>query len=604
MTTATIEPKMPAKDRRTMVQRESGGKRPPDLANLLLDEISVGDDNHRMQIDEDALATLQASIAEHGLQSPILVGLERDDTYTLIYGHRRIEAVKRLGWTSIDCFVAELPADVHDRARFIHEQRAIENLDRENLTAIDEALAVAALLRVMLEGANVDPDSARPDVISRACENVAEQIGRSATWVRDRAYLSTLSGHARNLVQAGRLPLGHAREICKIADPKQRDELAQAAARQPDGHGGVSLDWIRRRVQEQMHSLRTVPWSLSDSFAGCPACESCPHNSANDLKLFEHDKERPEAQTCLNPKCFDTKSRAVHRDMKKAAEKVAKYCKANNVAATPSVAGQVPGVPVHVKPASVARLAKVTIEGKPAAKKKPARGGGGGYQRSPVEIAQSKYHEAKHKWNTEAKKAFEAAFAGWGFEALVALCLADGETIGDLLPRDQYGSWNASEPWNGGYDKEQRKIAAGFNEAKMRQRLKLIHENRVGESPLFDILLKPFHKAIVAHAADQCVCWRAPNWTLAMAKAFGVTLPEPPAYEAPGKEKPKPAPAKQSPKGRAASRRTKTAGKKAPAKKAVNPARKAGRKAPRPRPRGVLVVPPHPANDPYVENDD
>lgn len=603
MTTATIEPKAPAKDRRTALQRESGGKRPPDLANLLLDEISVGDDNHRMEIDEESLATLQASIAEHGLQSPILVGLERDGTYTLIYGHRRLEAVKRLGWTSVDCFVAALPEDVHERARFIHEQRAIENLDRENLTAIDEALAVAALVNVEVVRIGENPDSCPPRTISQACEAVAGQIGRSATWVRDRAYLSTLSGHARNLVQAGRLPLGHAREICKIADPKQRDHLAQTAAREPDGHGGVSLDWIRRRVQERMHSLRSVPWSLVDPFAGCPACESCPHNSANDLQLFEHDKAAPETGTCLNPRCFDVKSRAVQRDMKKAAEKVAKYCKANKVAATPSVAGQVPGVPVHVKPASVARLAKVTIEGKPAAKKPVAPSGGSTYKRSPQEIAQGRYHEARRKWNDAARKAFEAELATWAGPALLVLALASKDSaVLELLPKDQF-SFNNREPWRSGYAKEQRRIAAGFDTPAARRSIAAIHALRSTEDETLQGLLKPVHQRLVGTAANACVSWASPTWTLAIAKAFGVELPEPPAYEPPGEEKRKPAPAKQSPKGRAASRRPKAGGKKAPAKKAAKPA-KAARSKPRRIPSGVTAAPPHPANDPYLENDD
>lgn len=603
MTTTTIEPKLPAKDRRTALQRESGGKRPPDLANLLLDEISVGDDNHRMEIDEEALITLQASIAEHGLQSPILVGLERDGTYTLIYGHRRLEAVKRLGWTSVDCFVAALPEDESERALFIHEHRAVENLDRESLTPIDEAIAVAALVRATLQESGIDADQADPPTISRACEIVSARLGRSATWVRDRAYLSTLSGHARNLVHAGRLPLGHAREICKIADPKQRDDLAQTAAREPDGHGGVSLDWIRRRVKEQMHSLRTVPWSLSDSFAGCPACESCPHNSANDLRLFEHDKERPEAQTCLNPKCFDTKSRAVQRDMKKAAEKVAKYCKANKVAATPSVAGQVPGVPVHVKPASVARLAKATIEGKPAAKRPAAPSGGSAYKRSPQEIAQGRYHEARRKWNDAARKAFEAELATWAGPALLVLALASEESAGfDLLPKASF-SFNNREPWRSGYAKEQRRVAAGFHTPAARRSIAAIHSLRSTEEETLQGLLKPVRQRLVEMAAGACVSWASPTWTLELAKAFGVELPEPPAYEPPGKEKPKPAPAKQSPKGRAASRRPKAAGKKARAKKAAKPAKPA-RSKPRPIPSGVAAAPPHPANDQYLENDD
>jgi|GEM_PF-3582462 len=506
--------------------------------HLRLAEISVDDENHRADLDEEALATLQASIHEHGLQSPIMVGRNgRPDAYVLIYGHRRLEAIKRLGWEHVDAFVADLPADRHERARFIQEQRAVENLDRANLTPIDEAIAVAALVRVELDRAGLDAETCEPGQVSAACEVVANQIGRSATWVRDRSYLSTLGGEARSLVQAGRLPLGHAREICKIADPKERDRLAGDAARHDDGHGGVSLDWIRRAVQAQMHSLRTVPWTLVDAFAGCPACATCPHNSANDLQLFEHDKTPPEAGVCLNPRCFDVKTRAVQRDLKKAAEKVAKYCKAHECSATPSIAGQVPGVPVHVKPAGVARLAKVSIEGKPAAKTPAATSGGSGagagYQRSAKEIAEGRYHDDRRKWNNAAQQAFEAAFADWAFEALLVL---SHDAI-EILPEDSY-DWNAADPWHPKHEQEERKILAGFATPAMRTQLERINLLAVAGGPVLASLLAPVRKRLVQEGARACVSWRCPTWTIAMGKAFGVTLADPPVYEPPTPAKP------------------------------------------------------------------
>ena len=108
----------------------------PRVVELDLDRIDAHPDQPRKAIDRDALAELAASIERHGLLQPIVVQPAGDDRYVLVAGQRRLLAHRELGRTRI---AALLTAGDRD------ELALIENLQRENLPALDEAEALAAL---------------------------------------------------------------------------------------------------------------------------------------------------------------------------------------------------------------------------------------------------------------------------------------------------------------------------------------------------------------------------------------------------------------------------------------------------------------------------
>lgn len=301
------------------------------------------DGNHRAELPD--IQGLAGSIRRRGQQTPVKVML-RDKTmapeqadgsteYELVFGFRRFAALEHLARGSEQFIRAEVVGWMTPPE--VEAERATENLQREDLTPMEEAEAVAAVAEAVeadlksrpLIDRDADDEEAAGcagGVPGRVITAVAERLGRSRPWVRDRIYLTRLSGTARKLVAEGRLPLGHARVIATVVDPTLRDSIAARAAQSEFGHGGMSLRILENMVRQTRYRLAVVPWELDVAFAGKPACTECPHNSANDRNLFEGEAPRKGADDeamCLNKKCFDAKSRATHAAIKKAVERIA-----------------------------------------------------------------------------------------------------------------------------------------------------------------------------------------------------------------------------------------------------------------------------------------
>jgi ParB family chromosome partitioning protein len=108
----------------------------PRIVELDVDRIDAHPDQPRKAVDPEALAELAASIDRHGLLQPIVVQVAGDDRYVLVAGQRRLLAHRELGRGRIAALLASGDRD---------ELALIENLQRENLPALDEAEALAAL---------------------------------------------------------------------------------------------------------------------------------------------------------------------------------------------------------------------------------------------------------------------------------------------------------------------------------------------------------------------------------------------------------------------------------------------------------------------------
>lgn len=360
------------------------------LATISIDEEHARDSG----MSEAELDELGANIRRCGLLEPIGVvalkaaarasakkAAEPSHAWRLVYGRRRVLASMRAGLT-------ELPARIFEglSERQIQDLRTIENEHRADPNPIERAAIVAraideervAQLKQFEPGAHVVADDQRlPDWL---VERVAQRLDRSPKWVRDHAYLSRLTGKSRQLVIDGLLPVRHAREIAKLADAQERDELADMAAGYPDrvaktwAHAETaprSLEEIRDVVARRMKRLKGVPWELDVAFAGKPACATCPHNSANDLALFENDATgAPDEATCLNDRCFASKRAHVERAIEKALPKAVEKCTGADAAAPTPVQLRVV-TPKGVKASTFAhRVRNQVAPPKPAAKKK------------------------------------------------------------------------------------------------------------------------------------------------------------------------------------------------------------------------------------------
>ncbi len=158
----------------------------------------------RKHFDEDALQELADSIKQFGLLQPILVQ-DRGDYYEIIAGERRWRAAKLAG-------LKEVPVIIRNyTSQEIVEISLIENIQREDLNPIEEALAYKRLL----EEFNLKQDE------------VAERVSKSRTTVTNSMRLLKLCDGVQQMIIDDMLSTGHARALIPIDDAEQQLQLAQ-----------------------------------------------------------------------------------------------------------------------------------------------------------------------------------------------------------------------------------------------------------------------------------------------------------------------------------------------------------------------------------------
>ncbi|MBE6618982.1 MAG: ParB/RepB/Spo0J family partition protein [Ruminococcaceae bacterium] len=161
-------------------------------------------DQPRKAFDADALEQLARSIAEHGLIQPIVVRKTLGGFYEIIAGERRWRASKLAG-------LEEVPVIVMDSDDLkTAELSLIENIQRENLNAIEEALAYRALM----------------ETYGLTQENVAQRVGKSRTAVTNSLRLLDLPDSVSALVTDGKISAGHARALLGLDNKSLIPEVA------------------------------------------------------------------------------------------------------------------------------------------------------------------------------------------------------------------------------------------------------------------------------------------------------------------------------------------------------------------------------------------
>jgi ParB/RepB/Spo0J family partition protein len=293
-------------------------------------------------VTEADCADLAASIRQVGLLNHIVVVREAG-RFRVIAGHRRLKALQMLGEQTTRIAILKDVSEVIEA-----QVQGVENIVRASLNPIDEAMSVARVV----------------DACGGDFRRAALCFGRSESWVRDRGYIAKFDGKARELVASGRLPLGHARLIAKVTDPTARAKLAEEAAGDGPNAPPIRLVQLESRIGGLTRSLRLVPWELSASIGGLPACAGCPSNSDTDRYLFGVGES--DGATCGNARCFEQKSKAAV----KAIEKTVTRLTVKGKAADLSAETVREATPAGIKATSVQRAAKKAVG--VAEPKKPA----------------------------------------------------------------------------------------------------------------------------------------------------------------------------------------------------------------------------------------
>ena len=184
---------------------------PPGTAILDLPAESIRPNPHqpRRDFNETSLAELAQSLKTTGLIQPIIVR-QVDGGYELIAGERRLRAAKLAG-------LATLPAIVKEVDGFTQAQMAlIENIQREDLNAIDRALAYRMLI----------------DQLGLTHGELAGRLGEDRTSVVHFLRLLDLTEPVRDLVRSGKLAAGHGKVLAGVTDAKEQERLAKLAIEQ------------------------------------------------------------------------------------------------------------------------------------------------------------------------------------------------------------------------------------------------------------------------------------------------------------------------------------------------------------------------------------
>jgi ParB family transcriptional regulator, chromosome partitioning protein len=175
------------------------------LREVPVGSISPNPHQPRAYFDEEALASLTASVAELGVLQPILVRDLGEERYELIAGERRWRAAKRAGLPSIPVVVREVD-DVLSL-----EQALVENLHREDLNPLEEAAAYQQLME--------DFDLTQ--------EAVAQKVGKSRSSIANTLRLFQLPPSIQRLVAENQLAAGHAKALLGTPDRAYQEALAK-----------------------------------------------------------------------------------------------------------------------------------------------------------------------------------------------------------------------------------------------------------------------------------------------------------------------------------------------------------------------------------------
>lgn len=175
---------------------------------LNINDIEPNREQPRKDFDETALSELADSIAQHGLIQPIVVKPTTQGRYSIIAGERRWRACRMAG-------LNEVPVIIKDAdEQTLMEIALIENLQREDLNAVEEALGYRSLI----------------DSFGLTQDEVAKKMGKSRSAVTNALRLLALNENELEALRRGTITAGHARALLSCDDEEARAKMLLAAA--------------------------------------------------------------------------------------------------------------------------------------------------------------------------------------------------------------------------------------------------------------------------------------------------------------------------------------------------------------------------------------
>ncbi len=195
------------------------------INEIPLDQIEPNADQPRSLFDEDALKELALSIHEIGIIQPITLRQIAENRFQIIAGERRWRASQMAGLTTIPAYIRT----INDES--VMEMALVENIQREDLNAIEIALAYEHLL----------------EQTGMTQEKVSERVGKSRTAIANYLRLLKLPAQVQMALQKKEIDMGHARALLALDSPSQQLKVFKET---------LKNGWSVRKVEEIVQHLK------------------------------------------------------------------------------------------------------------------------------------------------------------------------------------------------------------------------------------------------------------------------------------------------------------------------------------------------------------
>jgi ParB family chromosome partitioning protein len=197
---------------------------------LRISEIEPNRNQPRKEFDEEALSELADSIAQHGVLQPLLVRPILSGGYQIVAGERRWRAARMAGLSQVPVVIREM-----DDAQ-VMELALIENLQREDLSPLEEAMGYRSLM----------------EQYDFTQEEISQTVGKSRPAVANALRLLSLPEELQSLIEEGALSAGHGRALLAWKEPEEMIQMGKKAAEE-----GLSVRQLEKMAQAQKQKKPT-----------------------------------------------------------------------------------------------------------------------------------------------------------------------------------------------------------------------------------------------------------------------------------------------------------------------------------------------------------
>ena len=214
------------------------------ILKININEVEPNKEQPRKRFDEEAIEELAESIKRYGLIQPIVV-TKKDGYYEIIAGERRWRACKKAGIKEVSVIVRE------DDARKNKEISLIENIQREDLNAVEKAMGIKVLM----------------DDYELTQQQVSEILGKSRSAIANTVRILNLDKRVLELAREGKLTEGHCRALLAIEDGNKQLEMAiRIIEKGSNVREAEEKAQVTKKIKKKDEKYEAIYRDIEDSF--------------------------------------------------------------------------------------------------------------------------------------------------------------------------------------------------------------------------------------------------------------------------------------------------------------------------------------------------